>query len=189
MLRLVAKTGEGPTELCVPPALRKEILAAAEKRLASGASALALLEVAQSADSEAVADALRVLAERLRRAKNDARAATVLGLLLRTPHATDEDRYALASIELRLSKLDTRPQTRAADGALSRLNYLAKRGFDVAAALRKDRALELDHLYYVGFHFVEEGHSLGDDLLEHVVKKGGKTKVAKAAKNTLSLTS
>ena len=39
----------------------------------------------------------------------------------------------------------------------------------------------------MGFHFAEEGHTLGDDLLEHVVKKGGKSKVAKAAKNKLSL--
>ncbi len=178
----------GPIAKSIPAALRKEILAAAEKRLASGSNAQALLDVAQSADSEAVAEALRALADRLRRAKNDARAATVLGLLLRTPHGTDEDRYALASMELRLSNLDTRPQTRAADGALSRLNYLTKRGFDVAAALRKDRSLDLDHLYYVGFHFVEEGHSLGDDLLEHVVKKGGKSKVGKAARNKLSLT-
>ncbi len=112
----------------------------------------------------------------------------MLGLVLRTPTATDEDRYTLASIELRKSSLDTRPQTRAADGALSRLKYLTSRGYDVASALRKDRALELDHLYYVGFHFVEEGHTLGDDLLEHVVNKGGKSKVAKAAKNKLALT-
>ncbi|HEY1959958.1 MAG TPA: HEAT repeat domain-containing protein [Polyangiaceae bacterium] len=177
-----------PVAKAVPPALRKELLATAEKRLAAGQNAQALLDVAQAADAEAVAKALRALAERLRRSKNDPRAATVLGLLLRTPHGTDEDRYVLASIELRQSNLDTRPQTRASDGALSRLNYLTKRGYDVASALRKDRALELDHLYYVGFHFAEEGHTLGDDLLEHVVKKGGKSRVAKAAKNKLSLT-
>ena len=177
-----------PVAKTIPAALRKEILAIAEKRLAAGQNAQALLDVAQAADAEAVAKAMRALAERLRRSKNDAGAAAALALVLRTPHGTDEDRYTLASIELRRSNLDTRPQTRAADGALSRLNYLTKRGYDVAAALRKDRALELDHLYYVGFHFAEEGHTLGDDLLEHVVKKGGKSKVAKAAKNKLSLT-
>jgi hypothetical protein len=127
----------------------------------------------------------------LRRSKNDQRAAAVLGLVLRTPAATDDDRYALASIELRKSPLDTRPQARAADDSLGRLRYLVGRGFDVAGALRRDRALELDHLFYVGFHFAEgnetAGHTLGDDLLEHVVKKGGKSKVAKAAKNKLSL--
>jgi len=178
-----------PVAKSVPPAVRKELLALAEKRLAQGARGWeAPLEVAQASDAEFAGKSLRALAERLRRSKNDERAATVLGLVLRTPTATDEDRYTLASIELRKSNLDTRPQTRAADGALSRLKYLTSRGYDVASALRKDRALELDHLYYVGFHFVEEGHTLGDDLLEHVVKKGGKSKVAKAAKNKLSLT-
>lgn len=187
-----------PVAKAVPPAVRKELLALAEKRLSQGARGWeAPLEVAQAADSEFAGKSLRALAERLRRAHRrgsagareaDERAATVLGLVLRSPTATDEDRYALASIELRKSNLDTRPQTRAADGALSRLKYLTSRGYDVAGALRKDRALELDHLYYVGFHFAEEGHTLGDDLLEHVVKKGGKSKVAKAAKNKLSLT-
>ncbi len=177
-----------PVAKSVPPAVRKELLALAEKRLATGARGWeAPLEVAQAADPEGTGKALRALAERLRRSQTE-RAATVLGLVLRTPTATDEDRYTLASIELRKSTLDTRPQTRAADGALSRLKYLTTRGYDVAAALRKDRALELDHLYYVGFHFAEEGHTLGDDLLEHVVKKGGKSKVAKAAKNKLALT-
>jgi hypothetical protein len=182
-----------PVAKSVPPAVRKELLALAEKRLAqkdekSARGWEAPLEIAQAADAEGTGKSLRALAERLRRSKNDDRAATVLGLVLRSPNATDEDRYTLASIELRKSTLDTRPQTRASDGALSRLKYLTSRGYDVAGALRKDRALELDHLYYVGFHFVEEGHSLGDDLLEHVVKKGGKSKVAKAAKNKLALT-
>jgi HEAT repeats len=167
--------------------LRKEILAVAEKKLYAGERGWeAPLEVAQAADGEAVGKALRALAERTRK-KDEARAATIFVLLMRTPVATDDDRYALASLELRRSALDTRAQTRAADGALSRLRYLVTRGYDVAGALRKDRALELDHLYYVGFHFTEEGHSLGDDLLEHIIKKSGKTKLAKAAKNKLSL--
>ena len=176
-----------PIAKSISPSVRKELLAMAEKKLSAGKRGWeALLEVAQAADGEAAGSTLRGVADRLVR-RGDSAAATVLGLVLRTPAATDEDRYRLASIELRQSALDTRPQTRAADGALSRLRYLTSRGFDVAAALRKDLALELDHLYYVGFHFSEEGHTLGDDLLEHVVKKGGKTKVGKAAKNKLSL--
>ncbi len=171
--------------------MRKELFALLEKRLVKEEPQTwqPLLEVVSAIDGEAVGKALRAVAERLRRAKNDARAEIVLSLVLRTPGATDEDRYALASVELRKSALDTRPQARAADGALSRLRNLVTRGFDVAGALRRDRTLELDHLFYVGFHFEEEGHTLGDDLLEHVVKKGGKSKIAKAAKNKLALTS
>ena len=64
---------------------------------------------------------------------------------------------------------------------------LLRGGFDVAKALRKDRALELEHLYYVGFHFSELDHPVGDELLEEVVKKGGRSKVGKMAKNKLAL--
>jgi len=177
-----------PIAKSISPALRKEMLAAAEKKLAAGARGWeAPLEVAQAADGQAVGKALRALAERTRK-KDPSRAATIFGLLMRTPVATDDDRYTLASLELRRSPLDTRSQTRAADGALSRLRYLVTRGYDVASALRKDRTLELDHLYYVGFHFTEEGHTLGDDLLQHVIDKSPKSKLGKAAKNKLALT-
>ena len=47
--------------------------------------------------------------------------------------------------------------------------------------------LSLDEIYYVGFHFAEEGHPLGEELLSVVVKKGGRAKVARMAKNKLSL--
>ncbi|HSQ62693.1 MAG TPA: HEAT repeat domain-containing protein [Polyangiaceae bacterium] len=170
--------------------VRKQLLEAAKKRLASGERGWeAQFDVVQSADPAAVAETLRELAQKLQRGKNEEKAKTVLGLLLRSDKSTDDDRYALASIELRGSPRDTRPQTRAGDPSLSRLKHLVTKGYDVAAALRKDRSLELDHLYYVGFHFAEEGHTLGEDLLETVVKKGGKTKVAKAAKNKLALSS
>jgi hypothetical protein len=176
-----------PVAKSIPASVRKELLALAEKKLQSGGKGWeAPLEVVQAADGEAVSKSLRALGERLAR-KDEDRAIMVLHLLLRTPSATDADRFTLASLELRKSALDTRPQSRSADGALSRLRYLATRGFDVGGALRRDRALDLNHLFYVGFHFSEEGHTLGDDLLEHVVKKGGKSKVAKAAKNKLAL--
>jgi hypothetical protein len=47
--------------------------------------------------------------------------------------------------------------------------------------------VDLEHLYYVGFHFAEEGHPIGEELLGEVVKKGGRSKVAKMAKNKLAL--
>jgi len=39
----------------------------------------------------------------------------------------------------------------------------------------------------VGFHFTESEHSLGTELLQHVAKEGGRTKVGKMAKNKLGL--
>ena len=67
------------------------------------------------------------------------------------------------------------------------LAALLSRGFDVGTALRKDKSLDLDALYYVGFHFAEAKKPLGQELLEEVVKKGGRTKVGKMAKNKLAL--
>jgi hypothetical protein len=42
-------------------------------------------------------------------------------------------------------------------------------------------------MYYVGFHFVEGRHPLGRELLSEVVKKAGRAKVGKMAKNKLAL--
>ena len=74
---------------------------------------------------------------------------------------------------------------RPALGLLGRLASSAS--FDVSTALRKDRSLEPEHLYYVAFHFAEEKASLGADLLREVVKNAGRTKIGKMAKNKLSL--
>src|SRR5262249_6230326 len=109
-------------------------------------------------------------------------------LLCRSDRATDDDRYVLASLDLARGARDTRPAARASDEGLRQLSVLLGRGYDLAAALRKDRALGPEQIYYVGFHFAEEGHPLGQELLREVVKKGGRGKVARMAKNKLSLT-
>ena len=172
----------------ISPALRKQILEEAMTRLGKGERNYeAHLDVARDADPDGVAEALRGLASRLRK-KDENKARVVLSILCKSDRATDEDRYTLASLELARSNRDTRPASRAGDESLRILGNLLRHGFDVAKALKKDRVLELDHLNYVGFHFTEEGHPLGEELLEEVVKKGGRAKVAKMAKNKLALT-
>jgi hypothetical protein len=171
----------------ISPAIRKQILAEAMERLASGERNYeAHLDIARDADAEGVAEALRGLADKLRK-KDENKARVVLSILCRSDRSTDEDRYLLASLELARSNRDTRPASRAGDESLRMLQNLLRHGFDVAKALRKDRQVDLEHLYYVGFHFAEEGHPLGDELLEEVVKKGGRGKIAKMAKNKLAL--
>lgn len=173
----------------ISPALRKQILEEAVDRLAAGERNYeAHLDIARDADPEGVTDALRDLATRLRK-KDENKARVVLSILCKSDRATDEDRYLLASLELARSNRDTRPASRAGDESLRILGNLLRHGFDVAKALRKDRQVDLEHLYYVGFHFAEEGHPLGDELLEEVVKKGGRGKIAKMAKNKLALSS
>jgi HEAT repeat protein len=177
-----------PTAKKISSSMRKQILEEAIDRLGKGERNYeAQLDVSRDADPEAVAEALRDLAARLRK-KDENKSRVVYSILCKSDRATDEDRYALASLELSKSNRDTRPASRAGDESLRLLGSLVRHGkFDVARALKKDRVLELDHLYYVGFHFTEEGHPLGEELLEEVVKKGGRAKVAKMAKNKLAL--
>jgi hypothetical protein len=115
------------------------------------------------------------------------KAIPVLRILCRSEGCTDEDRYTLAAAELTRGAHDTRPAARAGDESLRLLGALLDRGVDVGAQLRKDRSLELDHLYYVGFHFAEEGHPVGEELLRIVADKGGRTKIGKMARSKLAL--
>lgn len=181
-----------PSAKKISAQMRKQLLDEAMNRLGGRAKKVgdrhweALLDVVRDADPDAVADALRTLAAKLRKTDEE-RAQTVLALLCRSDRSTDADRYALAALELHKGSQDTRPQARAGDPALQKLATLLSRGYDLGSALRKDKSIELMHLYYVGFHFVEQGHPIGEELLEVVVKKGGRAKLAKMAKNKLSL--
>ncbi len=176
-----------PSAKNVPHALRKQILAAALTRLAGGhRNWEALLAAARDADGPGVADARRAEAARLRKTDGD-RALTVLRVLCRSEACTDDDRYHWAVAELSRAPHDTRPQARDADESLRLLAALLDRGVDVGARLRKDRGLDLEHLYYVGFHFAESGTPLGAELLQAVVDRGGRAKLAKMAKSKLGL--
>ncbi|HEY8039956.1 MAG TPA: HEAT repeat domain-containing protein [Polyangiaceae bacterium] len=176
-----------PSAKKVAPAARKAMLETATKRLAAGdRNWEPLLAIVRDADAQGAAEALRALGQRLRRSNPD-KALTVLRVLCRNEGCDDDDRYALAAAELTRGAHDTRAASRAADESLRLLGALMDRGVDVGAQLRKDKSLELDHLYYVGFHFSEEGHPLGEELLKLVADKGGRAKIGKMAKSKLAL--
>jgi HEAT repeat protein len=176
-----------PSAKKVSTATRKQMIEVASNRLGAGnRNWEPLLATVRDADAGAAAETMRGLAQKLRRS-NPERALTVLRVLCRNEGCTDEDRYALAAGELSRGPHDTRPAARAGDESLRLLGALLDRGFDVATHLRKDKSLELDHLYYVGFHFSEQGHPVGEDLLRTVVDKGGRAKIAKMAKSKLAL--
>ena len=118
------------------------------------------------------------------REKTDAE-ARVLRAMRRLGLGEDAHRYRLASLSLAESALE--PRGRRSDPALRWLAELADRGFDVVGALSKDRSVSLEALYYVGFCFLEDDLGGGEELLELVVQKGGRKKIAKAAKNKLKL--
>jgi HEAT repeat protein len=183
MLRSVLR----PSAKKVASALSTQMLATATKRLAGGdRNWEPLLAVVRDADPTRAAAALRELATRLRKS-NPEKALTVLRVLCRGEGSTDEDRYALAAAELGAGRHDTHPAARAGDESLRLFGALLARGVDVGARLRKDRSLELEHLYYVGFHFAEQAHPLGEELLRAVVERGGRAKIAKMARSKLAL--
>lgn len=170
------------------PAFKKKLVKAALERIAGEDPWQAHADIAREADGKAFVEGLRELLPTLAKKKSaQAQYRAVLGLLSRSEQGKPEDRYKLASVLLKESHLDTRPAARENDEALALLDRASDGGFDVAAALRKDRGLELTHLYYVGFHFSESQHSLGTELLQHVAKEGGRTKIGKMAKNKLGL--
>jgi HEAT repeat protein len=178
-----------PNAKKISPALRKqlvELTLARVKDLDRGFEAH--LDIAREADPESIAEGLREIAQKAKRGgKSPEKAHAVLSLLCKSDKATDEDRYALAVLDLHKSNKDTAASARANDEALARFGKLLDNGFDVFQALKKDKTLELDDLYYVGFHFSERRQPLGEEILSIVAERGGRTKVGKMAKNKLKL--
>jgi hypothetical protein len=171
------------------PGHHTKLINAVTKRLDKGEPGWqSPLELIREAKPDKTAKALKDLYQKLKRRKPPERATAVLRMICRGEMADNEDRYELVSRLLAESHRDTSSTARRNDEALAQLERLLNSGYDVVKALGKDRSVDLETLYYVGFHFVEQGHPAGDDLLQRVIDKGGRKKIAKMAKNKLSLT-
>jgi HEAT repeat protein len=184
--RLITRVLEGMAgEL--KPAQKKKLLEAAMAKLEKADPGwLPVAEAAHAADSIALGYAMRELYAKLKKKKPDL-AVDVLKQLCRTDQATREDRFELSVRLLAASAKDTSPAARNGDDSLSIMSRLMRERFDVVGALLADRNLELESLYYVGFHFIEQHHPAGEDLLRAVVERGGRKKIAAMAKNKLDL--
>jgi HEAT repeat protein len=170
-----------------PPAIRKQLLEVALKRMAAGEGHWEpLLAAVRDGDAPSTVESLRALAQKLRKS-DPVRSLSVLRVLAQGEGAAEGDRYALAVAELARGSRDTRAAARAANEALRLFGAMIDRGTDVAAMLRKDRSLELEDLYFLGFHFAEESLPLGEELLRIIVEKGGRAKIAKMARSKLAL--
>jgi hypothetical protein len=168
-------------------ATKKKLLASADRALESGRVGWReAYDLAASADVKTTAKHLREVVAAARKSRKRDRERELLGLLLRID-PTPEDRYRLALFLLDESKLDTNRAARRGDEALKILDQLARQDFDVAGALRKEKNVTLEQLYYLGFCFAEEGDDLGEELLKLVVEQAGRKKIAVAAKNKLKL--
>ncbi len=134
-----------------------------------------LISVAREADADATAEALRAAAAKLRKGKPQ-QALAALRLLGRAPAATPDDGYAWATLELGAGRRDE---------AFTIFGQLAERGFDLASALRRDRALDAEARYQIGFHFAESRHPVGEEILSAVAEAAGRTKLGQMARAKL----
>src|SRR5262249_17008379 len=103
----------------------------------------------------------------------------------------DDARFLAAVIGLKASGKDLLRAARSTDPALSQLLALLGAGFPLFARLRKERDLDPEELFYVGFNFIESSDpdekDFGGELLAHLVTQSPRSKLAKSAKNKLRL--
>jgi hypothetical protein len=130
---------------------------------------------------------IRAAGEGRRKKKAWGSAARWLALLRDTPGFDDEAKLALAIAELKQHRRSV-GVVRRNDPALELLRGLLATPMPLGDRLRKDRALEPDDLFYVGFNLAEgslEERAVAREILEHLAVRFGRTKVGKAAKNKL----
>ena len=181
------------SELLVPrakdlkkPAVKKLIEAVVARVADDGRGYEAVLAVARAADPEGMAEALRELAARLKKQKKEERAQTALILLSHTSGATADDRLRLALVALKKSRLDANPAARARYEAIKLFNELSG-DVDVLKELKRDKSVTDEQLFYLGFHFAEDGDPLGEELLAEIITRSPRSKLGRAAKNKLKL--
>jgi hypothetical protein len=110
--------------------------------------------------------------------------------IVRDPSAGFSYRLGATLCELKLSPKELAPEARAQDHCLSHFAELARQDeAAVLAQLEKTAWLEAEELHYLGFHFIEaqeEGpRAFGAAVLQLLLKRYGKNKLARAAKNKL----
>jgi hypothetical protein len=149
----------------------------------------ALLFLLREADNEELRERARERAASWRKKKDYAKAIVYLRLLTRDPSAGWDIRLELAACGLKVSPQEIPAEARAADPALHQFAQLCQQ--DPAALLEqmsKIKWLDPEDLYYLGFHFVEQGgyqRQFGAEVLKLVVKRAGRSKMAQAAKSKL----
>jgi len=175
---------------------RQDVLIALWKRLHAAINAedriqTAFLQVLKLADANYSYQQLAGEAAKLAKAKKFKEAVAFLALLKEFSEFKSEDKFrlALAQLKLHAHTLATNRHHPAVD-LLADLHRNS--AYPLFEALKKDRALEAEDLFNLGFSFVErhgDERSLGKDLLEYVATKFPRNKVGKNAKNKLKLIS
>jgi hypothetical protein len=172
------------------PALRERIFQQACTYLENGdRRADALLFLLRELDARALRDQLEERATAWRKKKNYALALVYLRLLTRDPACAESVRFDLAACGLKLSDQNLNVESRTADPALQQFARLIhNHEVDPRERLKQAKYLGAEDLFYLGFHFVEgdkQERDFGAHVLEMVIKRSARSKLAKDAKSKL----
>ncbi len=150
----------------------------------------AYLQFLRAAAPAFLADALRKRGAALLKSGRARDAARVRQLVRELPEATAEDGYQLALALVKSRRRGLEAPFRRPDPALELLVELDGPSFPVTTRLKRERALDPEELYAIGFALAETsggGYRLGAEILEHLAKRQPRTKVGKSARNKLRL--
>jgi hypothetical protein len=149
----------------------------------------ALLFVLREADAKDLRDKLADRAVEYRKKKKYSTAMIYLRLLGRDPACGEALRFELAACGLKVGAHDLAPPARAGDPSLQQFARLIhSHETPPMEYLKKAKWLEPEDLFYLGFHFVEgvgPEREFGGQVLKMLLKKSGKSKLAKDAKTKL----
>jgi HEAT repeats len=149
----------------------------------------ALLFLLREANSEELREREQEKAAAMRKKKSYAKAILYLRLLTRDPTVGWDIRLELAGCGLKTSAKEVPHDARAADPALHQFAQLCQQNPDeLFKQLAKMKWLGPDDLYYLGFHFAEQGgyqRQFGAEVLKLVLKRSGRSKIGQAAKSKL----
>jgi HEAT repeat protein len=184
---------QAPFAAGYPPAWREELFAQASAALEAGdRRADALLFLLREAGAADARDRLARRALALRQKKNYTAALPYLRYLARDPACGLDIRLELAAIGLKAARHDLAAEARAGDPVLEQFaRLLQTQPLEVCQYLEKAKWLTAEDLLYLGFHFAEKDgpeKKVGGRLLNLVVKRSPRTKLAQNAKSKLRST-
>ncbi|MGH7966594.1 MAG: HEAT repeat domain-containing protein [Candidatus Binatia bacterium] len=151
----------------------------------------AYLHFLKSVDVEDVYARLVERGTQLKKAKKYQEAIRFFSLLKEFPAFQADHRFLLALAQLKLHAHDLTSVARRHEPALDLLADLYRSSaFPLLESLKKEKSLEPEDLFYVGFCLAESSgkeRTLGGDILEFLAARYPRTKIGQSAKNKLRL--
>jgi HEAT repeat protein len=140
-------------------------------------------------DASWTRDQIEQRALELRKKKKYAESLSYWRLLTRDPACSEEIRFEQAATGIKVSDHDTAALARQGNPYLGQFaRLLQDAGFDLAGHVKRAKWLDVEDLYYLGFHFAGEkgpARKFGQQVLELVMKKSPRSELGKSAKRKL----